>query len=77
MSDSDNLGAFFGKVRNAGAGTRLFSWKRICDAAAVAEAEYTDLVEHIAQTEKRLADTESLATSREAIIDGLNTRISE
>ena len=77
MSDSDNLGAFFGTVRGAGAGTRLFSWKKICDAASVAEAEYADLVERLAQTEKKLGETESLATSREAIIDGLNTRISE
>ncbi|HJK24987.1 MAG TPA: hypothetical protein O0X68_02150, partial [Methanocorpusculum sp.] len=77
MSDSDNLGAFFGTVRGAGAGTRLFSWKKICDAASVAEAEYADLVERLAQTEKKLGETESLATSREAIIDGLNSRVSE
>ncbi|HJK11856.1 MAG TPA: hypothetical protein O0X33_07270, partial [Methanocorpusculum sp.] len=76
MSHSDNLGAFFGKVRNAGAGTRLFSWKKICDAASVAEAEYADLVERLAQTEKKLSEAGSLATSPECIIDGLNSRVS-
>lgn len=77
MSDSDNLGAFFGKVREAGAGARLFSWKKICDAAAVAEEEYKVLVEDLARTQQKLAETEGLAASRETEIGSLNSRLTE
>lgn len=77
MSDSDNLGAFFGTVRSAGAGARLFSWKKICDAAAAAEEEYKVLVENFAQTQQKLAETESRAASQEAEIGSLNTHLAE
>lgn len=77
MSDSDNLGAFFGKVRGAGAGARLFSWKKICDAATVAEEEYKVLVENLAQTQQKLTETEGLAASRETEIGSLTSRLAE
>ncbi|MDR3102515.1 MAG: hypothetical protein LBU24_04770 [Methanocalculaceae archaeon] len=77
MSDSDNLGTFFGKIRSAGARARLFSWKKICDAAAAAEEAYTDLAETLAVTQQKLVETENLATSREAEIGSLSTRLAE
>lgn len=77
MSDSDNLGAFFETVRSVGAGARLFSWKKICDMATTAEEEYKVLVDTLAQIQEQLAETESIAVSRETEIGSLNAHLAE
>ncbi|HJJ98650.1 MAG TPA: hypothetical protein O0X23_00320 [Methanocorpusculum sp.] len=77
MSDLDNLGAFFGKVLGASVVVRLFSWKKIRDAAAAAEEEYKVLEEDLAQVQQKLAETEGLAASRDIEIDSLNSRLTK
>lgn len=75
MSDSDNLGAFFGKVRGAGVGTRLFSWKKICAAATTAEEEYAVLIDAFSQTREQLAETENTAEARGDEITSLTSHL--
>jgi hypothetical protein len=77
MSDSDNLDAFFGKIHRAGAGARLFSWKKICDAAIVAEEECKILIENLSQAQQKLAEMEGLAALRETKIKNLNAHLVE
>ncbi|MDV0441367.1 hypothetical protein [Methanorbis furvi] len=77
MSDSENLDAFFGKVRDAGVGTRLFSWKKITAAAATAEEEYKVITGTLSETQNRLAETESLSADQEAEINALGSRLEE
>ncbi|MDR0438742.1 MAG: hypothetical protein LBH02_00790 [Methanocalculaceae archaeon] len=77
MSDSDNLGAFFGKIHRAGTGARLFSWKKICDVAIVAEEECKVLIENLSQAQQKLAEMEGLAALREAEIGDLNSHLVE
>jgi hypothetical protein len=77
MSDSDNLGAFFGKIHRAGTGARLFSWKKICDAAIVAEEECKVLIENLSQAQQKLAEMEDLTALRETKIENLNTQLVE
>ncbi|MDV0443547.1 hypothetical protein [Methanorbis rubei] len=77
MSDSENLDTFFGKVRDAGVGARLFSWKKITAAAATAEEEYKAVTGTLSETQERLAETECLAADQEAEINALTLRLEE
>jgi hypothetical protein len=77
MSDSDNLGVFFEKIHGVGTGTRLFFWKKICDAAIVAEEEYKDLVDNLTRVQQKLTEMEGLAVSQEAEITSLISHLAE
>ncbi len=77
MSDSENLGAFFGKIRDAGVGARLFSWKKICAAAETAEGEYKVLVDTLSETQTHLERSDALSAEREAEIGTLTCRLEE
>ncbi len=75
MSDSDTLGSFFGKVRSAGTGMRLFSWKKVCEEADAAEDAYKVLIRDLDETRQKLADSTAASEMKSAEITTLTSQV--